>query len=121
MRTKANNWGNIDTGQIVYGIDVWAKTERAPMGEWCHAAENGKPLVFTTEAAREAKRKEVRRWTGDGMVISRSFDAVLDTCPAWGGCTAHDPGTPGCTFPKCMPRDGAKADCKPPTTTSAEP
>lgn len=61
MRTKTNDWGNPETGEILYGIDIWAKTRRAPTGEWCHAAEDGKPLLFKTPEERDAKRQELRR------------------------------------------------------------
>lgn len=62
MRTKINNWFNPTTGEILYGIDVLH--ERL----WCHAMENGKPLMFKTKAERDAKRAEVRRWK-KGLLI----------------------------------------------------
>lgn len=62
MRTKANDWGNLETGQILYGIDIWYR------GQWHHAAEDGKPLPFKTPQERDEKRKAIRRWSQGGPV-----------------------------------------------------
>lgn len=59
MRTKANNWGNPETGEVQYGLDVWVDCE-AYRG-WAYYAENGKLVLFQTEQERDAKRREVSR------------------------------------------------------------
>ena len=71
MKTKVNDWYNPETDEVLYGIDVWHS------GEWCHAAEGGKPLLFKTAAERDAKRKEVRRWTGGGLVKTQGKGGPL--------------------------------------------
>lgn len=57
MRTRANNWFDTKTQAVLYGIDVWHE------GQWCHAAEDGQPLLFRSQAERDAKRQEIRRRT----------------------------------------------------------
>lgn len=55
MRTQPCRWGNPETGEIFYGIKVKVN------GKWSYAAEGGKPLLFKTEVARDAKRRELSK------------------------------------------------------------
>ncbi len=59
MKCKANNWGNYETGEVKYGLDVWVDSD-AYRG-WAHYAESGKVVLFQTEQERDAKRREVSR------------------------------------------------------------
>lgn len=55
MRTREYNWLDMSTRKPLYGIQVlWD-------GEWLNAAEAGKPLLFDTQAERDAKRAEIRK------------------------------------------------------------
>jgi hypothetical protein len=54
MRTKVTTWGNIETGQVFYGI-------KAFVDKWYNVAEDGVALLFETREAVEAKRKELRK------------------------------------------------------------
>lgn len=49
MEARPKNWLNIETLNEEFGIEVKHKDR------WLNAAEGGKPLIFKTEAERDAK------------------------------------------------------------------
>lgn len=55
MRTKMTKWLDMNTLKPKFGIAVQAR------GKWYQAAHGDKLLVFDTEEACQAKRKELRR------------------------------------------------------------
>lgn len=55
MEARPKNWLNLETLDEEFGIEVNYK------GRWLHAAEGGKPLVYKSEADRDAKVAEIRQ------------------------------------------------------------
>lgn len=69
-RYRAHPWINIKDGTKRHGIQ--ASIEK---GKWMHMAEDGNPLIFDSEAERDAKLKELRQRKGD---IQFSLTKVSD-------------------------------------------
>lgn len=57
MRTKPSAWYDKENDAVLHGIKVFV------YDHWHDAAEDGKVLLFHTEAEMEVKRREVRKWT----------------------------------------------------------
>lgn len=55
MKTRPIQSWDIRTGKPKYGIQVRID------GKWLNAAEGDKPLLFDTEIARDAKRKDLSK------------------------------------------------------------
>ena len=56
MRTRDNNWLNMNTHEVKLGIDVSKDGKR-----WKHLAVDGEPYFAKTENERQDKRKELRK------------------------------------------------------------
>lgn len=54
MDARPKNWLNLETLNEEFGIEVRIS------GKWMHAAEAGKPLIYKTEAERDAKLQAIR-------------------------------------------------------------
>lgn len=55
MKTRNHNWFNSKTKQPQFGFQVLVGQR------WCHAMEDGKILLFDTEAERDEKKAEFRK------------------------------------------------------------
>lgn len=53
---KRSTWFDTRNDQAVFGIII----RRPEHARWLNLAQNGKPLLFTTEGARAEKLKELR-------------------------------------------------------------
>lgn len=62
MRTRMHQWLDMKRMKPAFGIQVWHK------GRWLHAHEDGKPLIFKTEAACDAKRAALSNLNTTGEV-----------------------------------------------------
>ena len=54
MEARPKNWLNLESLDEEFGIEVKHKDR------WLNAAEGGKPLIFRTEAERDAKIVAIR-------------------------------------------------------------
>lgn len=64
MKARPYNYFNIKTHEIKYGVQAYA------FGKWMPVARNGKPLMFDTEAERDAEIeviKQQRKETDEGQ------------------------------------------------------
>lgn len=60
VKVRACNWGDVEGGRILYGIEV-----RIGGGEWAYAAQGGRALIFEREERRDEVMKELRKSGGE--------------------------------------------------------